>query len=632
MTFFVCLLDPLGKPVPSELLAPYEMAARKRGVSFASHALGNVSVLIAGDRPGDESLVAACDGHLAVGVARLDNRAECRRRVNCDGQRLSDLDLVVRMVGAHGEACVPRLLGDFAFVVWSWSTGNGLAACDPFAVKKLFFAQRGALWVFASRGELLSLTDQYDAQYLAELVAFCSPSPGRNAYADVGCLPAGTLATVDRGRLVPRPYWSAGECQAASPTARSECEAVDLCRQLIAEAVGHRLTGRRDTWAELSGGLDSSSVVGTAQSLAMKGNVACGLTGTVTWVDSHGTGADEREYSDEVAEHWRLLNETIVDTPIWQDDGLGPPRVDQPGGTFALYARERRLCCIVRRAGGEVLLTGRGGDELFTGNMFFFADWLMAGRVRPALREMVSRATTGRVSFWDLGFRNALLPLLPKAVQRHLLREEGQVPPWVTASIARRYELHSRASAASSYAGRIGRKYSDAMAGVVASIPTSLTDGVLEETLDVRHPFLYRPLVEFALQLTPDLCVRPQARKWILREAMRGILPEVVRARVGKGLLYGLLGWSLVSQRATLEPLVRAPILTDLGIVDGAKLRACFDAARYERDRPDKLAPALQHTLAIEAWLEMRSGRWPVGSRDEGYGSSTIDCSSKRGA
>jgi asparagine synthase (glutamine-hydrolysing) len=129
--------------------------------------------------------------------------------------------------------------------------------------------------------------------------------------------------------------------------------------------------------------------------------------------------------------------------------------------------------------------------------------------------------------------------------------------------------------------------------------------------LDVRHPFLYRPLVEFALRLPPELCVRPYQRKWVLREAMRGILPEAVRTRIGKGGPAPVFGWSLTALRPLLEPLVVQPILADLGIVDASQLRVSFDAAPQEAHRRDQRHANLHSALAIEAWLQMRSGRWP---------------------
>jgi hypothetical protein len=261
--------------------------------------------------------------------------------------------------------------------------------------------------------------------------------------------------------------------------------------------------------------------------------------------------------------------------------------------------------------GASGLLTGAGGDILFGGTMFFFADWVVRGRLGAAAREMARRAATGRASFWELAYRNALLPLLPSRLRRHLLHEWGQVPAWVNRAVIRRFGLHERAVAAALYAGRIGSKYRDSIAAMVEMVPVGLTVDVIEENVDLRHPYYYRPLVEFALRLPHHLCVRPYSRKWVLREAMSGILPEVVRNRVGKGSYSGAVSWWLVRKKEVIEPLVRQSILGDLGVIDVGKLRAELDAAEHERDDRIGTGGAVLATLSIEAWLQARSGRWP---------------------
>jgi asparagine synthase (glutamine-hydrolysing) len=613
VSFFVCLLNPAGAGLPDSALRAYEALPRSRQLPFQWQSIEAVSVLLAGERADATPLVVRDGVHLAIGMARLDNRAELEQWSPADGRRLTDLELMLRVVAHHGPTYVPRFLGDFAFVAWNLVTRTGLAACDAFAVKRLYYAEMGGLVAFASRGEALALQDWYDVQYLAELVAACTPSPGLSVYAEVKSLPAGTLATLEHGKVTVRRYWSAFDFALEAPWRISGDDAGVACRQLLAESVRSRLGNNDDTWAQLSGGMDSSSVVSVAQWLAASGTIARGLTGTISYVDTQGTGADERAYSGAVANHWGLRNVTIVDTPIWYDHEQELPWLDEPSASSIFYPRDRRLCEVVRGAGGRVLLTGVGGDNLFTGNMFFFADWLVRGKILAALREMASRAAKGRVSFWELAYRNGILPLLPKTIQRRLVRDEGQTPPWISHTIAGRYGLHARESVLMRYAGSLGRKYGGAVATGVAEIGGAVSYEVIQEVLDVRHPYLYRPLVEFALRLPPELCARPNARKWALREAMRGLVPEVVRTRVGKAGPYGRFAWSLSAQRELLSPLLDAPILADLGVVDPTKLRAWFETAPHMPDGRQKWHATLHHTLAIEAWLQMRSGRWPSG-------------------
>jgi hypothetical protein len=92
---------------------------------------------------------------------------------------------------------------------------------------------------------------------------------------------------------------------------------------------------------------------------------------------------------------------------------------------------------------------------------------------------------------------------------------------------------------------------------------------------------------------------------------MRGILPEKLRTRVGKQDTGDAVAWSLATERARLAQLFRDPILAELGIVDAAKLREAFDATVYRTGQHDCMHAPVLSTLAIEAWLQMRSGRWP---------------------
>jgi asparagine synthase (glutamine-hydrolysing) len=611
MRLFIALLDPENRGLSQSVRSIYESLPRSRGLECSWHPFTGALVLTARDDSDGEQLVARHDNHVAIGSVRLDNRSDIEHLTNETKLRLTDLELVLRAVASHGRKCISRFLGDFTFVVWNSATRHAIAATDAFAVRKLYYAARHGLMVFASRGEALGLQGGYELQYLAELAGGGVLSPGLSAYEGVQQLPGGTLGVLEGGHFTTDLYWDPARFHTDHTLTAAPQESAETCRDLLAEAVRFRLSQDGRTWAQLSGGLDSSSVVCLSQWLAEQGGLPHGLAGTVTYADLVGTEADEREYSEAVVGRWRLCNHTIVNSPLWVDRDHRPPYTDQPRDTMATHPRERRLAEIVKSAGGRVLLSGFGGDELLTGTMLFFADWVANGRVWPAIREMAHRAAVGRVSLWDLGYRNAVLPLLPGPAHRWLLRNEGGVKPWMRSDAIRRYNLRERVTVTAAYGGPAGHKYGYALMMSVSAISRHFDAGYLGELLDVRYPFLYRPLVEFALQLPPELCARPQARKWILREAMRGILPELVRTRIGKGDPLPAFARSLTVQRGLLEPLLREPILAELGIVDPIRLRSALDAAPQHPHRKDQLHNHLQSILTLEAWLQLRAGRWP---------------------
>ena len=613
MRVFVCLLDPRDRGISESVRRSYESLARARRLTFGWALFDHAAVLTAWDDPCGDPLLALEDEHIAVGVARLDNRSEMEGWAQAVGSGITDLHLVLRTILRLGRTCIPRILGDFAFVVWDPTGRTAVAACDALAVKKLYCTERGGLVGFAGRAEALGSSERYNLQFLAEQVAGAEASPELSVYEGVTTVPAGTMMLLDRGHLTSRTYWSPEQIDLKDTPALSEGDAVACLRTLLVEAVRSRLDGDGKTWSQLSGGLDSSSVVSISQWLVESGVRDHGLAGTVTYVDRQATPADEREYSDVIVSRWGLRNDAIVDPPMWYDECHDPPRLDQPRPNFMFYPREARLCEIVAASGGRVLLTGQGPDEYLRGSMFFFADWLAQGRMREAVREMIRRAAIGRVSFWELAYRNALVPLIPSALQRWLGPDIARVPAWVEPAIARRHDLHRRRYELALCEGPIGSKYRHSMLRSMVGVGKTVGHLLLDDSLDVRHPFLDRRLVEFGLGLPPELTTRPYAGKWVLRQAMRGIVPEAVRTRIGKGSQNERHAWSLTAQRGLLEPLVREPILADLGIVDRGKLRKAFDAAPHQGQRRGDPHAALQQVLAVEAWLQLRAGRWPRG-------------------
>ncbi|MFL5496053.1 MAG: asparagine synthase-related protein [Gemmatimonadales bacterium] len=615
MNFFTCVLAPNNRALEEGDRRAYESVARSRGLAFKWQSTGRANVLSAWDEAKEVSLVATYRQYGAAGVVRLDNRRVCERWAGREAEQMADLDIVLRIVAHHGSRFIPQILGDFAFVVWDEATGTAVAACDAMAVKKLYYAYRRGLRAFSSRAEPLADGEQYDVRYLLEFLTLDDPSSRRSVYAGVQPIPAASIATLVGAVLKVDQYWDAGGFTVESRWTQSEPEAVHSCRELLVEAVRLRLGGNGETWAQLSGGLDSSTVVSLAQWLVERGDVPHGLAGTVTYVDRQGDWTDERAYSDAVMTRWRVDNKTVLDAPLWYEDGHPRHLPDQPRFDFPFSPRNRRLTSIVRSAGGKILLTGWGGDELFMGSMVFFADWIVKGRAWAAIRELARRAAIGRVSFWELAFKNAAMPLLPSALLHRMLQHECPIQPWITRATLRRHGVVQRAPIAAEYAGALGRKYHHAIAVRVRKLGNMWNRDGLADGLDVRHPFLYRPLIEFALRLPPELRARPHAHRWIVREAMRGILPEAIRTRVGKPETSDILARCLSTRRPALAQLLHAPILADLGIVDGHELRIAFDGALQRNGREQYAHPELVSALAVEAWLQMRSGRWPRGGQ-----------------
>lgn len=621
MRFFTLLLDPEGRGISDDVRRSYEALPRRRGLEFAWQPFEQAAVLTAWDDPYGDPLVIQDANYLAVGMVRLDNREDLERWGECRGENLSDLGLALRVVARGGARHVPEILGDFTFVVWDTIARTGVAATDAFAARPLYYADRRGLLAWSSRAEPLATGEEYEPRYLIELLTSYAPPPGLSVYAGVRMVPPASLGRLEGSRVLVETYWSPADLELEPAWAAREEEAVDVCRRLLMESTRLRMGGGGEIWAQLSGGLDSSSVVSLAGRLAERGEVSSGLAGTVTYVDREGTQTDEREYSDAVTSRFGIPNIPIVDPPMWYDDEYPPVAPDQPGLDFHVQPRELHLCRAVRDAGGRVLLTGYGGDEVFGSSLLFLADLIARGEVVSAVRQLVHLAAVERVSMWDLAWRNVLVPLLPGPARRRLTRDDSPPGAWLDQQAVRRFGSDHAAGLASY--GSVGRKHQYAIAHGVQGLQGVVHGGILSDVMELRHPLLYRPLVEFALTLPPEIRANPDARRWILRQAMRGILPERVRTRVGKPDTSDVIVGSLDRSRAQLGGLVKHSILADIGLIDRQQLRRAFE--RSSVPGPSMLAHhlALFPTLAVEAWLQIRSGRWPL----EGH----LGCNSRTG-
>jgi asparagine synthase (glutamine-hydrolysing) len=533
---------------------------------------------------------------ILVGNARLDD--------SVDGA--DDLGRIAAVVGQGGADAVRGLIGDFAFVYWDIQGRRAVAARDAFGVRALYRREFGDVVAFSSSASALLDREEYDPEYAAEFLLNGYEPTDRTPFLDVRTVPAGSLATLVDGLLRVRPYWSVAEFQPAedgAPEYANTLEVVAEWRALFERAVKVRLGGDRPVWSMLSGGVDSSAIVSVAGALARRGDVGQGLGGTVSIVDSYD---DEGPHQRAVVEAYGLRNETIVDDWLWREDGIGARVTDEPHPLFGFYARNRRLCDTVRNAGANVLLSGTGPDHYLAGNLSFFADMVARGQLGTAVRELGRWAVLANQSFWRFAGEHAIEPLLPLAVRR-MFAPPARPPAWFQPTFARQRNLRERTIWLRSNRVSKGRMYAGYIEFVMGHIPPSIDRGEFEDGIEIRYPFLDRPLVEFSLRLPPGLRTRPHARKWVQREAVKGVLPESVRTRRSKGGIVGSTRSSLMRQDRVITDLLRDPIVEQLGYVDPGQLRAAVDRAV---GGDDLLLFEVVRALSFETWLRARTGRW----------------------
>ena len=213
-----------------------------------------------------------------------------------------------------------------------------------------------------------------------------------------------------------------------------------------------------------------------------------------------------------------------------------------------------------------------------------------------------------------------MLPLLPDGVRRSLMPRDNDGPtPWLSQQATRQYGVTPRRALDRAYSGRRGHKYADALVGAVANSGAWVGDRFADDVLELRHPFLYRPLVEFALGLPPGNVRSTPREKVDPARSNPGILPEAVRTRVGKAGGRGMMLRSVIRDRTLLLRLLRNPLLAQLGCIEPKLLREAVENAGNEQRVPAWLSSRAVIAIETELWLQIRAG-YPLGNITQDVG------------
>ncbi len=448
----------------------------------------------------------------------IDNRSDVCRRLGkigdalCDG---SDAELVLQAYQTWGTNCLEYLVGDFAFAIWDSKKGCLFLARDHFGLRPLFYARQGSALYFASNLDALvqipGLTAELDEDAIGDFLLFGGlQSNEATIHRDLRRLAPAHFVRVDRDRFELQRYWQPPE--EGEVVRRSDADYLDSFREVFDLAVRDRVR-HQGLACELSGGMDCSSVAALA---IHSGNVPA----TYTVITGNLCPNDrEHEFAALVAAHLRVpwTTYSLADYALFERHDQTELRTAEPLASTNLALQYDSFEGLAR-GGARVLLSGQGGDALFnTGSENPVALW-RTGRYAPALRETL-RHLRWRGTLRGLGLRSLL-------GGSHASRQwMPEFPGGLNPDFVHRAGLRERyASSQHVIHGAVGVR-----AQLMSPVPAAVFDfyDAFRLPLVFRHPFFDMRLANFMLA-TP----RPaKQEKYLLRERMRGLLPETIRTR-----------------------------------------------------------------------------------------------------
>jgi asparagine synthase (glutamine-hydrolysing) len=484
------------------------------------------------------------------------NYVELRAELAAKGYRFatsSDSEVLLCAYQEWGEACVAHFVGMFALVIYEPQAEKLFAARDRFGVKPLYFWQSGAGLAFASEiKQFLGLPNFAARVNLARchdfLVGSLSDHTGETLFAGVAQLRGGECVSLDlrrwgaERRVEPRRWYSLPE---ANTCHLGEAEAAERFRVLFAEAVRLHLRADVTVGSCLSGGLDSSSIVGVAVE-ELGRQRASNVFHTVSACYEEKS-VDERPFIDAVVGQTGVLNSQVFPRPdaLIERIEAATWHQDEPFGSTSIFAQ----WCVFERAGAEgikVMLDGQGADEQLAGYHAMFPSYyrqLLRGGHLIRLVETIA----GRRRRHHASLRGELT-----AVARAALPDAWLGP---VARIVRRRERSGWLGAALDEAGDAALSPSQAAVerdglGPIdglgracrAQVQTTSLPMLLHyedrnsmaHGVEARVPFLDHRLVEFSIALGDGHKMHGAETKRILRRAMGAVLPPVVRNRADK--------------------------------------------------------------------------------------------------
>jgi asparagine synthase (glutamine-hydrolysing) len=485
----------------------------------------------------------------------LYNYLELRQELQQRGETFrtqSDSEVLLRAYVIWGEAALDRFRGMFAFVVWDDVEKRLLAARDRFAIKPLYLVATPRGIAFGSEiKQLLGLPGLTGRMNLARVCDFLSAGvadhTAETLFEGVRQLRGGECATVSAdaaGRLETRVRrWYAVD--QAAPRRLSAPEAARQFQEQLTDSVRLHLRSDMPVGSCLSGGLDSSSIVCLMNGLRRSGNGGGGIH-TVSACFSEKS-VDERSYMEVVVARTGAEPHYVFPRAeeVFDKAGEITWHQDEPFGSTSIFAQ----WCVfgaARQAGLKVMLDGQGADELLAGYHasyhYYLSDLVRRRRWLLLARTLIERSRLHGVALGDQLAR--LAPqLLPARLAGLLRRRHRQLAQhdWLGTPLLR--PLLNGPTALETASETLGLPPVTDIATLCLTLTFSSNLPMLlhwedrnsmAHSIEARVPFVDHGLAELALGLGGDHKIVGGETKRVLRRAMSGILPDVVRDRRDK--------------------------------------------------------------------------------------------------
>ncbi len=481
-----------------------------------------------------------------VSDSTIYNKTEILEELEISDISINDDIIILKAFEKWGKDCLKHLLGDFSFAIWDAKKEELFCARDHFGVKPFNYYFDDESFVFSSDipGILAQndLSFSVDEQYIADSISIVKSEKFRTTYNEIRKLPPAHYLFLKKGKLEIHKYWELKSQKTISN--RNNVEIIEEFKSLLIESVKCMTTGQNSVGAELSGGLDSSTVTAiTSQFTQLK---------TFSHVlPDHLLGKihpfkDEREFINLLADDCKIQekyfitseNKTLVETV--NQNILDFKSLTQQGfGVFSDHLYQTAM-----QENVSVLLSGFGGDEVVTSKSLGYITELVANKQWKELSDDLKNQSRSKFQYLKTITKYKLKSRLP-FVAKAVILIKNRTPWWfgkfenlaINRNFSERLHIkkryfsnyekaenlslqeknieritHPHVSQRLEYCSLIARKYG----------------------IEYRYPLLDVRLIEYYLAIPARLKARNGIGRYAIRRAIEGLVPEKIQWRNDK--------------------------------------------------------------------------------------------------
>jgi len=596
---------------PSYLAAVRRMISCGEPDADRSHSDAGVNVLYSAsyatiESRHDNQPYLCVSGSVITWHGRLDNRAEILEQTKASlSSACSDVAIVGAAYEQWGTNCFGKFIGDWALSVWDPNERLLVLARDPIGTVPLYYSVEARAVIWSSiLGPLVLLGERslvLNEEYVAGWLSYF-PATHVTPYVGIHSVPPSHFIRFKRGYQSTTRYWDFDPEKRIAH--RKDAEYEEHFRTVFSQAVSRRLRSDRPILAELSGGLDSSSIVCMADRLIAAGVAEVSRLDTISYFDDSEPNWDERPYFSLVE---RLRGAAGFHIDIGAARRNEPTDLQDQDGEFwatpscasrrTEISKQLAACLLANR--DRVLLSGIGGDEVMGGvptPIPELENLLATGRFFALVHQLEAWARASRRTCFQLLLETirAFLPLGPFGSGSRVEHISWLQPdfirrnPSALAGYPKRTKLFGPLPSFQENLANL-----DALRRQLACVPLQMVP-----PCERRYPYLDRDLLEFIYAVPREQIIRPGERRSLMRRALIGVVPAEILNRRRKAFaarspaMSAAHEWQLIATTTVSHTLDR--------FIDRGEFTKTVERTRQGHEVP---IVSIRRTLSLASWL-----------------------------